>query len=202
MTESSTVTKQEDKEAPKGDQKTVPVEAVGAARAQKRAAQEEADQAKTELAKIKSSQPDMDSVIAALAAEAKKNLEQEVAPLKARLMKSELAMKMGLSEEQADKVMAVKTANPNLTEQQAVVLAKAEHADLFAPKQAGWTRGIHGGVPVGGASEARNPPQPVDNLAKMREAEAKGDKAGATHWATQEALDRYRAIFMKNTRLS
>ena len=192
MTDSST-DKSQKADQPKTQQQ-VPVAALGAVRAEKREAEKQAEVAETKL----QGQPDMDAVLAAVTAEAMRAVEAKVAPLQERAAKAELALQLGLSPEQVDKVMEVKKANPTLSEQQALLLAKSEHATLFPIKPAGWNPSLHSGLPTSGASEARNHPQQVDFAKQMREAQEKGDRAAATHWATQEALSRFKAKFEKD----
>lgn len=217
MTESSTVKSTEKsgddkpesdpkKQQPNGTQQTVPVGAIGQERAQKRAARDEAEAAKTALAQLQegSLKPDdIQAIVDAVAAESRKQLEAELGPWKQRTARAEMAMQFGLSQDQADKVLEVKAANPNLTDPQAILLARNEHQDIFQPpQQAGWNRGIHGGFPVSGASESRNAGGQPDYLAKMREAEQKGDRVGAMHFAKQEALQRIRDKFLKSRPLA
>lgn len=193
MTDSSTDKSQkaEPKDKP---QPQVPVAAIGAARAEKREAEKSAEEANTKL----QGQPDIDAVIAAVTAEAMRAVETRVAPLQERAAKAELALQLGLSPEQVDKVMEVKKANPTLNEQQALLLAKSEHAAIFPTKPAGWNPALHGGLPISGASDARGQSQQIDNVKNMHEAAQRGDRAAATHWATQEALARFKAKFEKD----
>lgn len=200
MTESSTVTtKSEDKGPDKGS-KTVPVEALGEARAQKRAAQTETETVKAELAKVRDSQltpEDLDSITAALAAEAKQMVDKEIAPFKERAIKAEMALQLGLSAEQADKVMEIKSKNPTLNDQQAFLLARSEHSEMFQPKRGGFDRAIHGSLPTSGFSDSRAQSQQVDYTAKMHEARASGDRHAAREFAEKEAVQRLRDQFLK-----
>jgi hypothetical protein len=205
MTESSPVNKPEDKaKSNTADSKTVPVEAIGDARAKTRAANERANSAEAELAKAKATEldpTDYQSIVEALTAEARKQVEAEIAPYKAKAAKAEMAMQFGLSNEQADKVMEVKSQNPNLSEAQALLLAKAEHADLFKPQNRGFDPRIHGGLPVGGFSESRTQPAPNDYMAKIEEARKAGNREGVRHYAEKEVLSRFRAQFEKSRAL-
>ena len=181
-------------DAPPVEEKKVPVAALAEERAQKRAARAEADAAKAELAQAKSTPNVPDDIIQALVAEARKVVEAEVAPLKQRAERAELGVKMGLNEKQVNIVMDVKQKNPTLSVEQALLLARAEHQSEFVPAQS-WNRAVHGGLPVTGTSEARSASDANDYMAQMRAAEKSGDRAGANHFATQEALSRFRAAF-------
>lgn len=92
--------------------------------------------------------------------------------------------------------MEIQGKNPNLTPQQALVLARAEAPSEFAgPSQSGFNPSIHGGLPIGGNSPLRNNGQTEDFVALMNQARSDGKIAEARHWATEEALNRYRRVF-------
>ena len=193
MTDSSTE-KPTAQDATQADEKKVPVAALAEERAQKRAARSEAEAAKAELAQAKSIPNVPDEVITQLVAEARRMVEAEVAPLKQRAERAELGVKLGLNEKQVNIIMDVKQKNPTLTNEQALLLARAEHQSEFVPAQS-WNRAVHGGLPVTGTSEARNSPDVTDYRAQMLAAQQKGDRAGATHFATQAALQQFRDAF-------
>lgn len=192
MTTESSAAKTEEKQT---NQKTVPVAAVGEAREKAREAKERAATAEAALAAEKSTQIDHDELMQAVLAEAKKQIEIEVAPYKARAAKAELAVQLGLTNEQVDKVMEIKSANPNLNDQQALLLAKSEHSDLFPTKQPGFNPALHGRLPTSGHSDLRQPPGRPDYKAKIEEAKKAGDRAAVQHWATEDVLQRFRDQF-------
>lgn len=175
-------------------EKMVPISAVAEERAQKRAARDEAKAAKEELAKIQNSPPIPEDLIAQLAAEARKAVEAELAPLKERASRAEAGVKFGLNEQQVNKMWEIKTKHPTLTDELALSLAKTEFADVFKTSQP-WNRAVHGGLPVTGTSDARTAPMSDDHLALMREAEGKKDFAKAQFHAREEALERFRRLF-------
>jgi len=181
--------------------KTVPVAALADQRAKTRAAKSELEAAQAELAKAKEQQfpIDMDSLVQTLAAETRKTVEAELAPLRAEANKYKMAAAYGLNEDQASKVMELRQKNPGLSDQQALTLARADHPDVFPqPSQPTWSRALHGGLPVSGT--AAPAPQNEDFTAKMHAAREKQDWAGAQHFAEQEALRRYRDAFNKRSR--
>lgn len=186
-------------ETPAKDKATVPVAAVGQARHEKRVAEQRAEAAETAAA----GQPDIsaiiDAVTAAAITAANERVDKEVAPLKARAAKAEMALQLGLSAAQVDKVMEIKAANPTLDDQKALILAKAEHADLFPQaRPSAWNPALHGALPTSGASDLRSAPAQPDFTKNMHEAAAKGDQQAATHWATKAALDRFKTQFLKD----
>lgn len=175
-------------------EKMVPISAVAEERAQKRAARDEAKAATEELAKIKNAPNIPDDLIAQLAAEARKAVEAELAPLKERAHRAEVGVRFGLNEAQVNKVWEIKTKHPTLSDDMALSLAKTEFADAFKTSSS-WNRAVHGGLPVTGTSDARTAPMADDHLALMREAESKKDYAKAQYHAQEEALDRFRKLF-------
>jgi hypothetical protein len=183
------------------DDKTVPVAALADQRAKTRAAKSDLEAAQAELAKAREQQfpIDMDSLVQTLAAETRKTVEAELAPLRQEATKYKMAATMGLNESQAEKVMELRSKNPGLSEQQALLLAKTEHPDVFpTPSQPPWSRAVHGGLPVSG--DAPVAPQSEDYVAKMKQAREKDDWAGAQHFAEQEALRRFRNAFNNRPR--
>jgi len=203
MTDSSTTSEatkgknaKDGDETQKGEaQKQVPLEALANERAQKRAAREEAEATKAELQQARETPNVPDAIIQQLAAEARKVVEAELAPWKERAMRAELGVKHGLNEQQVQKVVEIRGKNPTLTDEQALTLARAEHQALFAAPAQSWNRAVHGGLPVTGTSDARNATAADDYLAKMHQAVKDGDRAAAQHYATEEALKRFRNIF-------
>lgn len=195
MTTESSAAKTEDKQAT--PQKTVPVAAVGEAREKAREAKERAATAEAALASEKSTQVDYDELTAAVLAEARKQVEAEVAPLKARAARAEMALQLGLNTEQVEKVMEIKSSNPTLNDQQALLLAKSEHADLFPSKRGGFDPALHGRLPTNGLSDLRQAPGKPDYRAKIEEAKKAGDRAAVQHWAQEDVLQRFREQFNK-----
>lgn len=206
-TESSTEKQAEKADATKApaenEDKKVPLAALGESRAKTRAANERAEKLEQELAKAKEQQVpiDMDALMNALADEARRKVEAEVAPLRNEVNKYKMAANMGLNESQVDKVMGIRDKNPGLTEQQALILAKTEHPDVFpqaAP--ATWNRALHGAMPVGGASDARSNPQAEDLTAKMHEARKNKDFDAAQNLAEREAIRRFTNVYEASKR--
>lgn len=184
---------------PKGEVK-VPIAEVAKARADKREARAEADSLRQENENLKTASVlDADtlrSISESLAKEARAAIEAELAPIRAEKAKYQMAVQMGLSEKQADKVMEIQGKNPNLTPQQALTLARAEAPAEFAgPSQAAFNPSIHGGLPIGGNSPLRSNGQSEDFVALMNQARSDGKIAEARHWAEKEALDRFRRGF-------
>lgn len=200
MTESS-AEKSQTAEQAKSEETKVPVAAVAKERAEKRAARAEAAELRGELEKVRTESPGLDAEAYAklaeeLAEEARRAVEAELQPWKADVAKYKMAMQMGLNEPQADKLMEIKSKNPGLTEQQALLLAKADAPDLFQTQASrpSWDRS-KGGLPVTGDSLARSQPQSDDFMGLMREAEQKGDRMAAQRYAKEEALSRFRRVF-------
>jgi len=197
MSESSTEQKQPEVQDAQKAEKQVPVEAVGKARADKRAAQAEAAAAKKELAEIKE-QADPDGLLAAfndakaaLQEQAKAEVAKELAPVRAEVAKWKAAVALGLNEPQAEAVMAVRDKYPGMPEQQALMIARAEKPDLFpmvSPPP--FNPSVNGGIPTGGDSPYRSAPQQEDYMAKISEAKKAGDQPKATHYAEQEFFRR------------
>lgn len=191
--------KQPEPVAAKGEVK-VPIAAVAKERAEKREARDEAASLRQENENLKTASVlDADTlrlISESLAKEARAAIEAELAPIRAEKAKYQMAVQMGLSEKQADKVMEIQSKNPNLTPQQALVLARAEApAEFASPSQAAFNPSIHGGLPVGGNSPLRNSGQSEDYVALMNQARSEGKVAEARHWAEKEALDRFRRGF-------
>jgi hypothetical protein len=180
------------------ESRKVPVEAVAKERAEKRAARAEVTKLNEELENVRKTatidEDTLNSITMQLAEEAKKAVAAELKPMQDEVAKYKMAMTLGLSEPQADKVMELRMKNPGLSESQALVLAKAEHGDLFpanAPRS--WSP-AHGGLPVSGNPE-RMGSEP-DYVAKMNEAASRGDRHSAQKFAQEEALRRFRAAFL------
>jgi len=177
--------------------KNVPLAALSEQRAKTRAANEQAEALQAELEKAKDGKFDLAALsplVADLMLEARKAAEQEFEPLRQEVAKYKLANQLGLNEPQVDKVMAVKSKNPGLTDQQALLLAKNEHGDLFPQSQRpAWDRALHGAMPISGQSEDRNE-KTVDHLAKMNEAHGKGDHQAARMHAAQVFTERFYRI--------
>jgi len=178
------------------EDKKVPLAALSEQRAKTRAANEQAEALQAELAKAQDGKVDLATLsplVADLMLEARKAAEQEFEPLRQEVAKFKLANQLGLSEPQVDKVMAVKQKNPGLSDQEALLLARAAHADVFPQAQPAWNRALHGGLPVSGASEVRTE-KTVDHTAKMNEAYKKGDLAEARQHAHQAFAERFYQI--------
>ena len=180
------------------EDKKVPLAALSEQRAKTRAANEQAEALQAELEKAnKGGQLDLASLsplVADLMLEARKAAEQEFEPMRQEVAKWKLANQLGLSEPQVDKVMTVKQKNPGLSDQEALLLARNAHADLFQQEKApAWNRALHGGLPVSGASEVRNE-KAVDHTAKMNEAYKKGDISEARLHAHQAFAERFYQI--------
>lgn len=140
-------------------------------------------------------------IVAQMVLEARQSAEAEIAPIKAEMARYKVATQLGLNEAQADKVLEFKAKNPGLTEQQALLLARVEHQDVFPqPATPAWNRGLHGGLPVSGQSPARDE-RSQDHTALMHEAVAKKDWAGANEHATQAFVQRvmssYPNVYLK-----
>lgn len=200
MAESSTEDGAPNPETKGDEQRKVPVEALAKERAEKRAARDEAKKLTEELETVRKtatiSAEDYAKLAEELAEEARKAVEAELQPYRADVAKYKMAMQLGLNEPQADKLMEIKTKNPGLTDQQALLLARADHQDLFpanAP-QSSFTR-VHGGLPVSGNPESRMGNDQPNFVEKMKEARKVGDIAGAQHFAREEALNRFRKAF-------
>jgi hypothetical protein len=180
-----------------GTEKNVPLAALSEQRAKTRAANEQAEALQAELEKAKDGKIDvaaLSPLVADLLLEARKAAEQEFEPLRQEVAKYKLANQLGLNEPQVDKVMAVKQKNPGLTDQQALLLAKSEHGNLFPQaQQPAWNRALHGALPVSGQSEDRND-KTVDHAAKMNEAHKSGDHAAARFHAGQLFTERFYRI--------
>lgn len=189
MTESSTekpATEVEKTEGKPGV--TVPIGVVAEARAEKRAAVAEAEAAKAELAKQRET-PKLDSeLMALLAAEAAKMMEQRVAPLEveaAEGRKFKLAVQLGLNEAQVNKVQEVRQQNPGLSNEDSLLIAKARYGDLFPASRPQWDRALHGGMPVSGNSDSRSPVTYESHIAKMNESLRSGDRQSAQEHAVK-----------------
>lgn len=181
------------------DDKKVPVAAIAEERAKTRAAKSEAEAAKQELAKLKEGQvPDLDllnPIIERLAAEAHKKAEEAIAPWREKAERAEMAVKLGLNEPQVAKVVDVRSKNPNLTEAQALLIARSESPDTFPTVQRpAWQQGLHGGFPVTGTSDSRTAPPQDDYTAKMNAATTAAERQ---HWAEKEILRRYSTSFLR-----
>lgn len=140
-------------------------------------------------------------IVAQMVLEARQSAEAEIAPIKAEMARYKVATQLGLNEAQADKVLEFKAKNPGLTEQQALLLARVEHQDVFPqPATPAWNRGLHGGLPVSGQSMARDE-KSQDHTAMMHEAVAKKDWVGANEHATQAFVQRvmssYPNVYLK-----
>jgi hypothetical protein len=184
------------------DQPKVPVAAIGAARAQTRAARDEVERLQEELAKAQSElqaqstkvdPAAMSEVVAQMMVETRQKVEAEVrASMDAEVQKFKFAAKMGLNEKQVDSVTAMQAKHPGLAVDQALLLARAAAPDLFpanAQTQPAWNRALHGGLPVTGASEARSEAK-VDYTAEMHKAAAAKDWQGAQQFAAKEFVER------------
>lgn len=196
MTDSST---EESGKVPQegAESRKVPVEAVAKERAEKRAARAEVTKLNEELENVRKTatldEDTLNTITTQLAEEAKRAVAAELKPVQDEVSKWKMAATLGLSEPQADKVMELRMKNPGLSENQALVLAKAEHADLFpanAPRS--WSP-AHGGLPVSGNPERMG--SDPDFVAKMNDAANRGDRSAAQHFAKEEALRRFRAAF-------
>lgn len=201
MSETSSEKPTDSQDAGRSEDKKVPIAAVAKERAEKRAAREEATELRGELEKAKSvggiDPVFLQELTDSIASEAKKALEARLAPIEKEREKYKVATTLGLNEQQAEVVMTIRTANPNLSDQQALLLARMENREMFpASSQQAMARPGFGGVPVGGNSEARSMGQADDYLGQMKAAEAKGDRAAAQHFATQECLNRFRRAFL------
>lgn len=189
MSESSPE-KQPEADAPKADNK-VPVEALAKERAEKRAARSEADEAKKELAKLKEQTPDPDVLLdafnnakQAIKAEAQAAVEQQLAPYKLEAAKWKAAVALGLSEQQADVVMAVRAKYPEMPDQQALAIARMDKPELFQkPSSPSFNPTVHGGFPAGGDSPFRTAPNVPNFRADMHKARKDGDQEGAHGFA-------------------
>lgn len=201
MSETSSEKPADSQDAGRSEDRKVPIAAVAKERAEKRAAREEATELRGELEKAKSVgniDPEfLQQLTDSIAAEAKKALEERLAPIEKEREKYKVAATLGLNEQQADVVMSIRSANPNLTDQQALLLARVENREMFpAHSQPTMSRPAFGGVPVGGNSEARSMGQADDFVGQMKAAEAKGDRMAAQHFAQQECLSRFRKAFL------
>lgn len=188
----------------RSEDKKVPIAAVAKERAEKRAAREEATELRGELEKAKSVSnidPEfLQQLTDSIASEAKRALEERLGPIEKEREKYKVAATLGLNEQQADIVMGIRSANPNLSDQQALLLARSENREMFPVySQPAMSRPAFGGVPVGGNSEARSMVQADDFLGQMKAAEAKGDRTAAQHFAKEECLSRFRKAFLGNT---
>jgi hypothetical protein len=205
MPDSSTEIKNDKSGSPGEGEAKVPVAAIGAERAKTRAAHEDNEKLRQENEKLKNGQIDageLSKVVADMVLDVRKQLESEFAPLKAENAKYRMAVEMGLSGPQADKVIEIRGKLPGLTEAQALLLAREENRELF-PQQAApqaWNKAIHGGIPVTGLSQVRNEPQATDYTAKMIEAERAGKKGEAHEFARQAFFQRLHASFPTLTR--
>ena len=177
--------------------KKVPIQALAKERAEKRAAREEASKLGEELEQARKAagidEETFNKVVEEMAAEARRAVAAELKPVQDEVSKWKMAAKLGLTETQVDKVMEIRMQNPNLSEHQALTLAKAEHADLFPSQQARSWSPTHGGLPVSGNSD--RPSDKPNFVEKMNEAVRNGDRAAAQQYATQEALARFRRVF-------
>ena len=182
------------------EQRKVPVAAVAKERAEKRAARDEVQKLTEELETTRKaaaiSAEDQARFAEELGAEARRAVEAELAPYRSAVAKYKMAMQLGLNESQADKLMEIKTKNPGLTDQQALLLARADHQDLFpsGESRSPFTR-VHGGLPVSGNPESRMGNDQPNFVEKMNEARKAGDIAGAQRFAQEEALNRFRKAF-------
>jgi len=196
MTDSST--EEGGKATQEAESRKVPVEAVAKERAEKRAARAEATKLSEELENVRKTatldEETLSTITEKLAEEAKRAVAAELKPVQDEVAKWKMAATLGLNEAQADKVMELRMKNPGLSENQALVLAKADHADLFPANTSRSWSPAHGGLPVSGNPE-RMTGEP-DFVAKMNEAAGKGDRRSAQHYAEQEALRRFRAAFL------
>jgi hypothetical protein len=201
MSDSSTVNAAT--EAPKADaqdnkpnEKQVPVAAVAQLRAEKRAANERATEAEAKLASLP--QIDMDALAEAAAQLAREAVARELKPVQDEVQKWKSAVAMGLNEPQADLVASVRGRYPGMPEPQVLAIAQMEKPDLF-PQKPTWNRAIHGGLPVTGDSATRgNATQNLTELAAKQRRD--GDIEGARSTATQEFLNRARAVFNNRPR--
>lgn len=199
MTESSTESKNVEvaEATPAKEQATVPVAAVGAARAKARAAEGEVERLQQELAKAWQAQDGkidpsaVSDVVGQMMVEARQKIEAEVrASMDAELSKHKFAAKMGLNEKQIDSVTAMQGKYPGMPIDEALALARTKSPDLFpVAAQPTWNRAMHGGLPVTGASEARSE-QKTDFTAEMHKAAAAKDYNAAQQWAAKAFQER------------
>lgn len=202
MTDSSTE-KSESAEQPAGTDKQVPIQAVAKERAEKRAARAEVQKLSEELEQARQAagfdEETLTAMAQKMAEEARRAVEAELKPFKDEATKWKMAAKFGLNENQVEKVQQVLMQNPTLNETQALTLARTEHADLFPTQKASsWSPAL-GGLPVSG-----NPERMADKpnfVEKMNEAVRQGDRMAARQFAEQEALDRFRRVFMQSRNL-
>lgn len=202
MTDSSTE-KSESAEQPAGTDKQVPIQAVAKERAEKRAARAEVQKLSEELEQARQAagfdEETLTAMAQKMAEEARRAVEAELKPFKDEATKWKMAAKFGLNESQVEKVQQVLMQNPTLNETQALTLARTEHADLFPTQKASsWSPAL-GGLPVSG-NPARMSDKP-NFVEKMNEAVRNGDRVAARQFAQEEALDRFRRVFMQSRNL-
>jgi len=180
-------------------EKLVPAKAVAKERSEKRAAREEVNKLRGELAE-KSKQflsaEDLSSLMDEMAEVAKTAAEEYLKPIEAERDQYRMAAEMGLNPGQAAKVMNIKASNPNLTSQQALLLARSEDSDDLFPSQRNQVnRAAIGGLPVGGLSPARSAAPAQDFVKKMNEARDKGDVNATKKFAKDELFARVHRLF-------
>lgn len=176
--------------------KLVPVKAVAEERAKKQAARDEVDK----LREDNKNRDQFDSeVIDQVVAQAKAAIDRELEPLRKdadRLRQENERLKkmtkLGLSQPQADKFMELLDRIPGLTDEQALVLARAESPAVFGVRSSGF---LGGGLPVTGESLARGlATAETDHMKLMHEARASKDFVKAREHAAMEFERRFLSL--------
>lgn len=173
----------------KKEPKLVPQEAVAKARADKRAAREEANV----LRKDNERRDEFDEdLINQLAQQAKEAVDKEMAPMRAENARLKMAVDHGLNGEQAEAVMDFQSKNPALTIEQSMTLARSERQDLF-PQQTQLPAHLRG-LPASGDSQARAATDKSDFTRLMHEARAGGDVGEAQRNAALAFEQRFQML--------
>jgi len=203
--DSINVPKEGQQESGQNQDQKVPVAALAKERAEKRAAREEADNARGELQRLKEANPDIDlnqlsKVVAELASQtANAAVEEFTAPLKKEVEHYKMATEFGLNKAQAEAVEAVRSEVSGLTPERAIALLKLEKPELFPSTGAArpadpsslTAPGRTGNSPYATSAPTSNYERDVG------EALSKGDRAAAQKIAQAEFVRRANSIFGK-----
>lgn len=188
---------------PQKESRKVPVEALGKERAEKRAARERAERLEQELAELRKQIPnlDMDKLASALAEHTEKvaasAAQAQVAPLQAEVSKWKTMAQKGLTEDQVAALQEFRRDNPNLTEDQALLLTRMSKPDLF-PGEPPFDPRVHGGAPVTGQSPYRAASDKPDYVKLSNEARANKDNRAMMEYAKQGFLEVIKSAYRRS----